>query len=137
MGLTKIIVLIFMHRPRGQCSDKTPVAMMHHTKKTNKENVMETKRDQRIEWINANADKIIAARKANSDHSACKGDCHNGATCKAQSGGGWGYWARAFALTSIACNPRPYWSGSKPTPSTSINKGIADYIRANAPESIR
>jgi len=66
----------------------------------------------------------------------CRAACRNGATCAIQSGGGWGYWVRAIKLAHINPSARNYWSGSNPTPSTSIRKDIADYICRNAPESL-
>ena len=91
----------------------------------------QTKKQARAAWITANAQAIAAARK--NDHSKCRGHCNNGAKCYSQSGGGWGYWVQAFNAARINCDARSYWSGSLPTPSTSIDAGIAKYIRDNAP----
>lgn len=96
-----------------------------------------SKMARRAAWIIANYEAIKSARKAHSDHSACCGACRNGRTCKQQSGGGWGYWAQAFALANVRCERTNYWAGSNPTPSTSINLGVADYIASNAPANLR
>ena len=90
-----------------------------------------TKRQARANWILANIVAIKAARCAEGNNSK------NAARCVGMSGGGWGYWAQAFKLAGVSCGKQDYWSGSLPTPSTAINKGIADYIRTNATADIR
>ena len=95
-----------------------------------------TKISLRASWILANRDAIDAARKATNSHADCRGYCRNGRTCKTQSGSGWGHWAAAFDRAGVRCDRMAYWSGYAPTPSTSINRGIAKFIRENAPESI-
>jgi hypothetical protein len=97
---------------------------------------MTSKRQRRADWITEHAEAINTSRKTTSDHSQCKGSCNNGATCKTQSDGGYGFWVQAFRLAGVECSPRNYWSGSAPTPSTSINKGIADYLHTNAPKDL-
>jgi hypothetical protein len=79
----------------------------------------QTKLEMRKNWLIAHIDEIVLV----TDHSACKGYCKNGRTCKCQSGGGYGYWSKAFAAAGIDCQPMRYWSGPAPTPSTSINVG--------------
>jgi len=96
-----------------------------------------SKISRRVEWIKENEQKINEIRKANNDHSKCRGECGNGATCQVQSGGGWGFWVQAFRAAGVNCNPMKYWSGSAPTPSTSINGAIADFIYKNCPAEIR
>ena len=94
------------------------------------------KTDKRAAWIIEHNDDLIAARLATSDHTDCKGNCLNGRTCKTQSTGGWGYWVWAFVAGGVDCDALPFWSGSAPTPSTSINRGMADYISVNAPKNL-
>jgi hydroxyacyl-ACP dehydratase HTD2-like protein with hotdog domain len=97
----------------------------------------QTKISRRINWINEHRDAIDSLMSTPPDHSQCKGTCKNGANCKTQSGGGWGFWAQAFAAAGIQCYATNYWSGSAPTPSTSIDRRLANYITTNAPEDIR
>ena len=94
------------------------------------------KTDKRAAWIIEHKDDLIAVKLATSDHKECKGNCRNGRTCKTQSTGGWGYWVRAFSAAGVDCDDMPFWSGSAPTPSTSINRGMADYISTNAPKNL-
>lgn len=94
-----------------------------------------TKTQQRINWIIANAAAIEDSRS--SDHSKCKGACHNGRTCSNQSSGGFGWWANALDQAGIDPERHNYWSGSAPTPSTSINLGIAAFIMERSPSAIR
>ena len=96
-----------------------------------------TKRTRRANWILENKENLIAARKSTSDHLECKGKCGNGATCRCQSIGGYGYWAQAFSEAGVECHRKSYWSGSNPTPSTSINRGMANYIQENAPSELK
>jgi hypothetical protein len=90
-----------------------------------------TKTALRITWLREHADEIAAALSTPRDHATCKGDCHNGATCHAQSGGGYGWWAKAFAAAGYDPYARPYWSGSAPTPSTSIDKRLVGVLSDN------
>ena len=89
---------------------------------------MKTKREIRAEWISKNSTEMETASKKHTCPAGCRAQCGNGATCATQSDGGWGYWVQAFKMADVDCSPRNYWSGSAPTPSTSINKGIAEYI---------
>jgi hypothetical protein len=102
---------------------------------TMEETMKISKTQQRVSWINDNLPAIKKSRT--NDHRNCKGKCHNGATCHNQSAGGYGWWANALSQAGINPERRNYWSGSNPTPSTSINKGIAEYISKNAPAEIR
>ena len=92
-----------------------------------------SKRQARVNWILEHADAIKEARQKYQCPDGCRSQCRNGATCAISSYGGWGFWAQAFRLAEIKCEPMNYWSGSKPTPSTSISMGIAEYICSNAP----
>lgn len=94
-----------------------------------------SKTEQRVNWINNHSAQIEKSRTA--DHSQCRGKCHNGATCYNQSGGGYGWWANALSHAGINPESNNYWTGSAPTPSTSINLGIARFINKNAPAEIR
>ncbi len=97
---------------------------------------LKTKLVRRAEWIRARASEIDAAREEVKCPVSCRASCKNGATCQTQSGSGWGFWVRAFWLAAVKCEPTSYWSGSNPTPSTSINRGVAEYLRANAPKEL-
>ncbi len=90
-----------------------------------------TKTEKRAKWMTDHKAEIEAARTH--DHSQCRGNCYNGRTCYNQSDPGYGWIANALRLAGIKPEARNYWSGSNPTPSTSINKGIAQYISDNAP----
>ena len=87
-----------------------------------------SKTEKRAEWARQHKAEIETARTPES------GSGHNAANRKGMSGGGWGYWVWALSRAGIDAGEMPYWSGSAPTPSTAINKGIADYITANAVE---
>ena len=93
-----------------------------------------SKTKKRVNWINENISKISQSRT--NDHSECKGKCLNGATCQNQSAGGYGWWANALEEAGINPERQNFWRGKNPTPSTSINKGIAEYIDKNAPRDI-
>mgnify|MGYP001596602476 FL=1 len=93
-----------------------------------------TTTQKRAEWLIAHRAEIEAART--SGHGQCRGKCKNGATCCNQSSGGYGWIARALASAGIEAEATTYWSGSLPTPSTSINRGIAQYIDATAPQGL-
>lgn len=94
----------------------------------------QAKIERRVEWILANKEEIEKSYVF--DHSNCRGNCQNGRTCSTQSSGGWGYWVQAFRRAGVKCFPSNYWSGSAPTPSTSINIGVARYVQANAPREL-
>jgi hypothetical protein len=85
----------------------------------------------RVAWIRANREAIIASRIPT------EGSAHNAAHRRGMSGGGWGYWVWALREAEVDCEAMRHWSGCLPTPSTSINGGIAAYIAANAPAEIR
>lgn len=89
---------------------------------------------KRVEWLKKQ--KTELEKLPSADHSSCRGNCKNGRTCDDQSSGGWGYWARALAQAGIDAQPKKYWSGSLPTPSTSIRRVIAQYILSNCPEDL-
>ena len=95
-----------------------------------------TKKHKRAEWILANKEGIKKAREKYQCPEKCRSSCGNGATCFTSSGGGWGYWVQAFTIAKVRCDAMNYWSGSAPTPSTSINRGIAEYITKNAPNEL-
>jgi len=94
-----------------------------------------TKTDKRVNWLIDNYDAIYSLPRAN--HSRCRGNCNNGATCRDQSIGGWGYWVWALRRANIDHQSKNYWSGSNPTPSTSIRRVIAKYILDNCPAELR
>lgn len=96
-----------------------------------------TKTEMRANWILSNREAILQASRKYDCPENCRAKCGNGATCAKSSGGGRGFWVWAFKKAGIPCSPMAYWSGSAPTPSTSINKGIAEYINDNAPEELR
>ena len=96
-----------------------------------------TKKEKRAEWIKENAAAINAARKSVECPEKCRASCGKGRTCAKQSGPGWGWWVHAFKAAGVECQPQNYWSGSAPTPSTSINSAVAEYIQSNAPEALR
>lgn len=89
-----------------------------------------TKTQKRTEWARKHKNAIIASRTKVIVPVRAKG--HNAATIQGMSSGGYGWWANALIAADINCDKLPYWSGSNPTPSTAINKGIADYIDNNA-----
>ncbi len=89
---------------------------------------------KRADWMITFKTEIEDART--NDHSDCKGNCRNGATCYNQSAGGYGWIANALRVAGIDPNSQNYWSGSAPTPSTSINKGIASYLHNHMPASL-
>jgi len=98
-----------------------------------------TMTQKRVEWIKSHYEELILAREKMEVEKLwrcpnCKAKCGNGATCSVQGCSGMGYWARAFADINMFCNRKPYWSGRNPTPSTSINRGMSEYIMANAAE---
>ncbi len=95
-----------------------------------------TMTQKRVEWIKENLEAINAIAEPSCPDN-CRSACGNGATCAVQSGGGWGYWVRAIHDASLKANPKNYWSGSAPTPSTSIRRGLANFIDQNAPTEIR
>ncbi len=93
-----------------------------------------SKTEMRSDWASNNR---IAIEKARTDnHTSCRGKCRNGATCNNQGSGGFGWWANALNLSNIDAEAQTYWSGSAPTPSTSINRGISQYIIDNAPKDL-
>lgn len=94
-----------------------------------------TKTQKRVNWINQHYAQIEKSRT--DDHSHCRGKCYNGATCYNQSSGGYGWWSNALDDAGVDPDSHNFWAGSAPTPSTSINRGIAAYIDKNAPENIR
>lgn len=94
------------------------------------------KRDLRVKWILENVKEIKEARLAYDCPENCRAKCNNGATCRISSDGGWGYWAQAFKIARVYCEKRNYWSGTGPTPSTAISKGIAKYILEHAPAEL-
>ncbi len=81
---------------------------------------------KRAMWIMTRANEISISRTPE------EGSTHNAYFRRGMSGGGWGFWARAFDLAGVDCGAMNYWSGSAPTPSTAINRGIAEYIRTHA-----
>lgn len=96
------------------------------------------KTQKRAKWIKTNAERIEAHRTPDSGETKRNGGYqYNGARRADQSGGGYGWWARALRAAGIRSDAHNYWSGAAPTPSTSINKGIADYIRDNASDEIK
>lgn len=95
-----------------------------------------TKRQARVNWILEHTEEIKQSREKYKCPEKCKASCGNGATCFTSSGGGWGFWAQAFRIAKIRAEIMSYWSGSNPTPSTSISKGIAEYIYKNVPKEI-
>ena len=95
-----------------------------------------TKIDKRVNWILENKEALVKAMKSTTCPIGCKSKCGNGATCATSSSGGWGFWVQAFRKAKITCGAMNYWSGSNPTPSTSINRGIANYIWENAPKEL-
>jgi len=97
---------------------------------------MTTKTDLRVQWLTEHKKEILSL-PTQMCPSGCRSKCGNGATCRLQSGGGWGYWVWALRKAGIPCSAKNYWSGSNPTPSTSIRRQIADYITLNAPIEIR
>jgi len=90
-----------------------------------------TKIEKRVAFILSHKEALKAARCPES------GSPTNAARRSGMSGGGWGYWAQAFKRAGVPCSAQNYWSGSLPTPSTAINKGIAEYIGVNAPADIK
>ena len=89
--------------------------------------------DQRAAWATAHKAEIEAARVP---VTGCPRGGTNAANMGGMSRGGWGYWARALRQAGIECNVYNYWSGSATTPSTAINRGIADYITAQCPAEL-
>lgn len=90
-----------------------------------------SKTEKRAEWLKAHETAIKAAKCPE------EGSTKNARYRRGMSGGGWGFWVHAFRRAGISCSAQNYWSGSAPTPSTAINKGMADYITANAPKELR
>ena len=95
-----------------------------------------TKINKRVNWILENKEALVEAKKSTTCPVGCKSKCSNGATCAISSSGGWGFWVHAFRKAEITCGDMNYWSGSNPTPSTSINKAMAEYILGNVPEEL-
>ena len=93
------------------------------------------KTDKRAAWLTAHKAEIEAARTEL--HLKPRALGRNAKGIIGMSGGGWGYWVWALAKAGIESQSRNYWAGSGTTPSTAINRGIADYIRVNAPEELR
>jgi hypothetical protein len=91
----------------------------------------QSKLEQRKQWILTHKAEIESARTPVEKNSK------NAARIKGMSAGGYGFWAQAFDAAGVDDNSMPYWSGSAPTPSTAINLGIAKYIQAHAPNSIK
>jgi ABC-type Fe3+-hydroxamate transport system substrate-binding protein len=91
---------------------------------------MMNKTQKRAEWI---ADYKAEIEQARKPVKLNPNGGHNAYYCKGMSGGGWGWWVRAFRLVGVDCQNMPYWSGKNPTPSTAINEGIAKYILREAP----
>ena len=83
--------------------------------------------EKRAEWIKMNISEIEKAATPNT-----------GVKKHDQSSGGWGWWVRAFNMAGVGtlCHARMYFTGNCPTPSTSINRGIARYIVDNAPSGL-
>ena len=96
----------------------------------------QTKTQKRVDWLKEHKTQLDTASKKYECPNNCRSKCRNGATCFLSSDGGWGYWVWACKASNISCEPMDYWSGSNPTPSTSINKGIAEYISQNAPQEL-
>ena len=97
-----------------------------------------SKTQKTIEWLRANANAIEAARLAPSGERDRNGNYQDNGMFRAdQSGPGWGRWAKMLKSAGIEPDAHRYWSGSLPTPSTSINAGIADWIRENCPAELR
>jgi hypothetical protein len=67
------------------------------------------------------------------DDLALHGSLHNARYNRMMTGGGWGWWVKAFNMALIPVQSMPYWSGSDPTYSTAIELPIARYILKNAP----
>lgn len=88
----------------------------------------------RAEWLSSRREEI--ARLVDVGHGECRGSCKNGYYCKNQGSGGWGWWVRACKIAGVKADARQYWSGSNPTPSTSIRRVLADYISLNAPAEL-
>jgi len=108
-----------------------------------RENIIEKDRykklsmtSKRVEWALKNKSHILSVIIKECPKE-CKAKCSNGLTCKKSSSGGFGWWVHALLVADIDCEPMNFWSGTYPTPSTSINKGIADFICKFAPEEIR
>ena len=95
-----------------------------------------SKKDRRAAWIIDHTDDLKVAHGKYTCPTNCKSACSNGATCRTSSYGGWGFWAQAFRQANVRAEIMNYWSGSFPTPSTSINRGMAEYICANAPKEL-
>lgn len=94
-----------------------------------------TKTQTRVDWIQKHRQEILIAKT--DDHAKCRGKCKNGATCYNQGCMGMGWWANALDIAGIDPERMSYWTGPLPTPSTSINKGVSNFIMSNAPISIR
>ncbi len=69
----------------------------------------------------------------------CKSRCGNGRTCVRSSCGGWGYWVQALRMAAPGkgWGVKSYWSGSCPTPSTCIDREVANYIEQHCPAELR
>ena len=96
-----------------------------------------SKTKERVEWILKHQEKLIEAAHKYRCPLDCRSTCHNGRTCFTSSDGGWGWWARAFKMVGMDCRAMNYWSGSAPTPSTSINRGMAEYIASHSPDHLK
>jgi hypothetical protein len=89
--------------------------------------------EEQVKWIIRHKEELENART--SDHSKCQGNCKNGATCHNQSdNGGWGWWSNVLDFSGIDPESMNFWYDDLPTPSTSINKGIAEYLSTHAPK---
>jgi hypothetical protein len=93
--------------------------------------MQQTKTELRAEWLVGHKAMINNAKTPE------EGSSKNAFFRRGMSCGGWGYWVWALNRAGIQCGAQSYWSGSAPTPSTAINKGIADYISENCPIDIR
>jgi hypothetical protein len=89
-----------------------------------------SKTELRAEWIASHAEEIKKAKCAE------EGSTKNAYYRRGMSGGGWGYWVWAFRRAGVDCSAQNYWSGSAPTPSTAINRGIAEFVSKFAPSEI-
>lgn len=93
-----------------------------------------SKTEKRVKWLLDNLKEIELSRTKCIIPLRHKGTNSKGII--GMSGGGYGYWVWALNKAGIKCDAMCYWSGSLPTPSTSINGGIAKYIRLNAPADL-
>jgi hypothetical protein len=92
-----------------------------------------TKTEKRVLWLKEHEKEIY---ESETEVSNSKRGGHNAKYRDGMSTGGWGYWVWAFEKAGIKIDVMNYWAGPDPTPSTAINRGVADYILKNAPKEL-